>query len=64
MTERTVTDLDAILAYDEGAKAEREKIAAWLRTGKLHGPMTQAQQIDAVRYAHRIPSAIIERRAK
>jgi hypothetical protein len=32
----------------------RDLCAAILATGKTHGPMTEAQQIAAVKYAHRI----------
>ena len=45
------TDYDIRVAATNGSK---DLCAAILATGKTHGPMTEAQQIAAVKYAHRI----------
>jgi hypothetical protein len=45
------SDHDIRQAATNGSK---DLCAAILATGKTHGPMTEAQQIAAVKYAHRI----------
>jgi hypothetical protein len=45
------TTINYIERIQEGSKA---LCAAILKTGRLHGPMTEAQQIDAVQYAHNV----------
>ena len=45
----------------EGSKA---LCAGILRTGKLHGPMTPEQQIEAVKYAHDITYDVIPSRPR
>ena len=45
------SDYDIRVAATNGSK---DLCAAILATGKTHGPMTEAQQIAAVKYAHNI----------
>jgi hypothetical protein len=45
------TTVNYIERIQEGSKA---LCAAILKSGRLHGPMTEAQQIDAVQYAHNV----------
>jgi hypothetical protein len=51
---RNVIDQTTVLYMDRLRQGSRDLCAAILRTRKLHGPMTEAQQIDAVSYAHDI----------
>lgn len=45
------TDYEIRVAATNGSK---DLCAAILATGKTHGPMTEAQQIAAIEYAHSI----------
>ena len=45
------TDYDIRVSATNGSK---DLCAAILATGKTHGPMTEAQQIAAIKYAHHV----------
>jgi hypothetical protein len=51
---RNVIDQTTVVYMDRLRQGSKDLCAAILRTRKLHGPMTEAQQIEAVEYAHDI----------
>ena len=61
---RNVIDQTSVRYFADLVKGSKALCAALLRSGKLHGPMTTEQQIDAVKYAHGITHDVILPRAK
>jgi hypothetical protein len=51
---RNVIDQTSVRYFADLVEGSKALCAALLRSGKLHGPMTTEQQIDAVKYAHDI----------
>jgi hypothetical protein len=58
LSDRLVTDQSTIRYLDSLRFGSKALCAAILRTGRTHRPMTEAEQIEAVRYAHDIPDAV------
>ena len=51
---RNGIDQTSVRYFDGLIEGSKALCAAILKSGRLHGPMIEAQQIDAVQYAHNL----------